>query len=82
MFLLVPAHPGSPGQRAVKTIVVVVVVVVVTRTVPKTWLAPFGVLTVWPNRNSIFAKKHSMAASTIMKSAVGQMPCSIERISC
>ena len=21
MFLLVPAHPGSPGQRAVKTIV-------------------------------------------------------------
>ena len=30
MFLLVPAllaHPGSPGQRAVKTVVVVVVVV-------------------------------------------------------
>ena len=26
MFLLVPAHPGSPGQRAVKTVVVVVAV--------------------------------------------------------
>ena len=26
MFLLVPAHPGSHGQRAVKQIVVVVVV--------------------------------------------------------
>jgi len=29
VFLLVPAHPGSAGQRAIKTIVVVVVVVVV-----------------------------------------------------
>jgi len=26
VFLLVPAHPGSPGQRAVKRVVVVVVV--------------------------------------------------------
>ena len=28
MFLLVPAHPGGPGQRALKTVVVVVVVCV------------------------------------------------------
>jgi len=27
VFLLVLAHPGSPGQRAIKTVVVVVVVV-------------------------------------------------------
>jgi len=29
VFLLVPAHPGSPRQRAVNVVVVVVVVVVV-----------------------------------------------------
>ena len=28
--LLVPAHPGSPGQRVVKTVVVAVVVVYIT----------------------------------------------------
>jgi len=28
MFLLVPAHPGSPGQRAVKRVVVVVEIAV------------------------------------------------------
>jgi len=29
VFLLVPAHPGGPGQRALKTVVVVVVCVCV-----------------------------------------------------
>ena len=28
VFILVPAHPGSPRQRAVNSVVVVVVVVV------------------------------------------------------
>jgi len=37
VFLLVPAHPGSPGQRAVeRVVVVVVVVVVVARRAPVT----------------------------------------------
>jgi len=27
MFFLVPAHPGSPGQRGCKTVVVIVIVI-------------------------------------------------------